>query len=149
MEPSLTTDAESMIIWCLWKPCRTGLYSGLLGLPQSEHNKKTKGPVDFYGDSAEGFRALYKSTLKKRRELLKRFKTKQDLRVAAMEQRHTLISQLTEPLLAEFGPFLWSGSEPYPTAISRPDYPQYLVHNDSDDRERLVWNLSGLFLVQN
>jgi hypothetical protein len=134
MEPSLTVDAASLIAWSLSTHRKTRFFTGRLGLPQPESNKKQKGRTAFEGDLAPSCKALYESILDIRRVLLRRFETKQGLRVAG----DALIAEVTEPLLAEHGATIWSDSPPFSTVIDTWNYPKYLKHNNSSDRERLV-----------
>lgn len=139
MYPSLTADAASIITWSLETTRPTYFYIDRLGLPQLAHKKTTKGRPEFSGNSAESCKALYQHSCRIVNTVRNRFHTKDELRNAALRQRVTLIAQIAEPLLSEYGPIIWSASEPYSTCISRSDYPQYLKHNKSDDRERFVF----------
>jgi hypothetical protein len=134
MEPSLTVDAASLITWSLSTNRKTCFFTGRLGLPQPESNKNQRGWTSFEGDLAPSCKALYESILDIRKVLLGRLKTKQGVRVAG----DTLIAEVTEPLLAEHGATIWSESPPFSTVIDIWNYPKYLKHNNSSDRERLV-----------
>jgi hypothetical protein len=103
MEPSLTSDAVSMITWCLDTQRPTQFFTGRLGLPQSDYSKTKRGRTEFYGDAAHSFKNLYNSTLDIQKTLRDRFMTGENLRYAALNQRHTLIAGVTEPLLAQYG----------------------------------------------
>jgi hypothetical protein len=126
-----------MITWCLLKRCRakTSFYTGRLGLRQLEHKQ---GPPRFYGHAAQSWKALHQSTLEAQKLLRSRFKTKDDLRAAALDQGHTLITEVTEPLLAEHGAIIWNISAPYSTILNNSAYPEYLRYSEDNDRERLA-----------
>jgi hypothetical protein len=134
MEPPLTADAASLITWSLNSYRKTCFFTSRLGLPQPESNKNQRGWTSFEGDLAPSCRALYDSLRDIRKVLLSRLKTKQGVRVAG----DTLIAEVTEPLLAEHGATIWSDSPPFSTVIDIWNYPKYLKHNNSSDRERLV-----------
>jgi hypothetical protein len=138
MFPPLTADAASVITWSLETNRPRYFYIDRLGLPQLAHKKITKGRPEFSGSSAENCKALYQHSCRIVNTVRNRFHTKVELRNAALNQRATLTAQIAEPLLSEYGPIIWSASEPYSTCIC-PDYPQYLKHNKSDDRERSVF----------
>jgi hypothetical protein len=135
MAPPLTADATTMIEWCLKEPRPTHFFTGRLGLPHSDHNKKDKGRPSFEGSAAHSCKDLYQSTLMSVNLLTHRFLTKEALRVATVQNRDELIAQVTEPLLADYGSAIWCTSEPYTTRIG-PEYPQYLKHDNNMDRER-------------
>jgi hypothetical protein len=139
MEPSLTADAASTIAWTLKQSSNTTwLYINRLGLPQPAHKKRTKGPQTFDGDAAGVCKALVKTTSKITNALVGSFRTKDKLRECDTRYHLKAIADIGEPLLSQYGPRLWSATEPHSTRICQSEYPQYLKYNDDNDRERFV-----------
>ena len=137
MNPSLTIDAASLITWCMHGTRPAQIYIDRLGLPQYDEDRISKGPLQFEKHAAQSCGALYRSICGEAAKiLLDHFQTKDELRQAPMKHHLALASQITEPLLSAHGPTIWGTSAPYMTRTSQPVYPQYLRHNNSDDRER-------------
>jgi hypothetical protein len=138
MVPPVSADAVHLINYCLRGQAQTCFCTSRLGLPQKEDNKKTRGSVVFKGTLAPTCERLYMSIREKRKELKVEFKTKEQLRDAALNRRHALIPEVTETLLAKYGATIWNALPPFATVICASHYPRHLRYTESSDRKRLV-----------
>jgi hypothetical protein len=132
--PSLKDDPKTTIEFSFEVKSPVSYFVNHLGLPQSPESEKNRGRPIFEGSASSHCSKLWESVIRSRKMLIERFRTREAVREAAVQQCDQLIAEIVGPLFEEFGSVIWCASEPYVTRIGK-KYPRYMMSTNAKDRK--------------